>query len=220
MRGYWGWILGGAAIVSGLIGFVVPAAQSADVPGTAAANPPSTAPQPAPVGPRFAAPLTPPTVGPTLDPNLPGVKLAETAADAATEAQATIVSETIGTLAGAYLNQAYLSIGILADAVGKETYDDTEAQELLDVHLGLATMVDRQLQALAKAPGMEQEERETVAALIKIAEQIRLQGETLHAVWNGDEAKVAVWEKLREETGDALERYFGEEEAASQGTPR
>ena len=133
-------------------------------------------------------------------------------ADAAAEAQADVVSETVGTLAGAYLNQAFLSIGILADAVGKETYDDKEALELLEVHLSLATMVEKQLQALAKVSSADQEEAATVAALIKIAAQIRTQGETLQAVWSGDEAKAAVWEKLREETGNDLERFFGEAE--------
>lgn len=212
MRGYYGWILGGAAITVGLIGLTMPTAHSADQPTATTPGQPTAAQpaatQPATVGPRFAAPQTPPTAGPTLDPNLPGAQLA----DAAAEAQADVVSETIGTLAGAYLNQAFLSIGILADAVGKETYEDEEAQELLDVHLGLATMVEQQLQSLAKVSSGEKEDAETVALLLKIAGQIRAQGEALHAVWNGDEAKAAVWEKLRTETGNELERFFGEEE--------
>lgn len=145
--------------------------------------------------------------GPTADPNLPAAAVAQ-AKDAA---QADVVSETIGTLSGAYLNQAFLSIGILGDAVGKEVYGDDEAQELLDVHLGLAAMVEQQLQALAKLPDMDPDEVKTIATLVKIAGLIKQQGEVLNAVWNGDETKAALWEKLREETGRELDLFFDDE---------
>jgi hypothetical protein len=145
--------------------------------------------------------------GPTADPNLPAAVVAQ-AKDAA---HADVISETIGTLSGAYLNQAFLSIGILADAAGKDVYNDEEAQELLDVHLGLAAMVEQQLQALAKLPDMEPEEAKTIATLVKIAGLIKQQGETLNAVWGGDETKAPLWEKLREETGRELDLFFDEE---------
>src|SRR5689334_16486112 len=64
------------------------------------------------------------------------------------EGDVDVVSETIGTLAGAYLNQAYLSIGILGDAVGADVYEPSEALELLQVHLELAEQAERQLTAL------------------------------------------------------------------------
>jgi len=123
-----------------------------------------------------------------------------------------VVSETIGTLAVAYLNQAYLSIGILSDAVAQETYEDADALELLEVHLGMATMVSEQLQKLAKSPAMEQDEAAELRKLIRIAELIKTQGATLVAVWAGDETKIAVWEKLRDQTGTEIEKFLGEDE--------
>lgn len=123
-----------------------------------------------------------------------------------------VVSETIGTLAVAYLNQAYLSIGILGDAVSQEAYEDADALELLNVHLGMATMVAEQLQKLAKSPALEQEDTAELRRLIHIAELIKRQGETLAAVWSGDESKIAVWEKLRDDTGNEIEKFLGEDE--------
>lgn len=123
-----------------------------------------------------------------------------------------VVSETIGTLAAAYLNQAYLSIGILGDAVAEEIYEDADALELLEVHLGTATMVSEQLQKLAKSPAMDQEDAGELRQLIQIAELIKKQGETLAAVWSGDESKIAVWEKLRDQTGTEIEKFLGDDE--------
>jgi hypothetical protein len=123
-----------------------------------------------------------------------------------------IVSETIGTLAVGYLNQAYLSIGILGDAVAQEAYEDADALELLEVHLGMATMVSEQLQKLAKSPAMVEEDVTELRQLIQIAELIKKQGETLASIWAGDESKVAVWEKLRDQTGMQIEKFLGDDE--------
>jgi hypothetical protein len=130
----------------------------------------------------------------------------------AATAEEDVVSETIGTLAVAYLNQAYLSIGILSDAVAEEAYEDADALELLELHLGAATMVGEQLQKLAKSPAMDQEEAVEIRQLIQIAELIKKQGETLAAVWSGDDSKIPVWEKLRDQTGNEIEKLLGEEE--------
>lgn len=126
-----------------------------------------------------------------------------------------VVSETIGTLTGAYLNQAYLSIGILGDAVGAEVYEPAEAHELLSVHLELAEQAEQQLTALAKSPDLEPSDAAGVLQLAKIATLIRQQGLTLQAVWAGDESKIAVWEKLRDDTANEIEKFFGEEEATN-----
>ena len=127
-----------------------------------------------------------------------------------------VISETIGTMTGAYLNQAYLSIGILGDAVGADVYEPEEAKELLDVHLGLAEQAELQLTALSKSPDLDAEDAAGVQQLAKIAGLIRTQGETLMAVWAGDESKIDVWTKLREETAGEIEKFFGEEEETSQ----
>jgi hypothetical protein len=125
---------------------------------------------------------------------------------------AEVVGEAIGTLSGAYLNQAYLSLGLLADAEAGNVYKLEEARELLDAHLGLVLIVEKQLQALAKASSAEKDEVETLRALLKIAGLIKSQGQVLHNLWNGDEKQAAVWDKLRQETGDELDKFFGDDE--------
>jgi hypothetical protein len=133
----------------------------------------------------------------------------------AAEEELDVASETIGTLAGAYLNQAYISIGILGDAVGAEVYEPAEGLELLQVHLELAEQAELQLAALAKSPELAPDDAAGVLQLVKIANLIRQQGKTLQAVWAGDEAKIAVWEKLRDETANEIEKFFGEEETTN-----
>jgi hypothetical protein len=130
----------------------------------------------------------------------------------AVEGEVDVVSETLGTMAGAYLNQAYLSIGILGDAVGAEVYEPSEALELLQVHLELAEQAEQQLTALSKSPDLEPSDAAGVMQLAKIANLLRQQGQTLQSVWAGDEAKIPAWEKLREETAAEIEKFFGEDE--------
>jgi hypothetical protein len=134
--------------------------------------------------------------------------------DAAAE-EIDVASETIGTLSGAYLNQAYLSIGILGDAVGAEVYEPAEARELLNVHLELAEQAEAQLTALAKSPDLETSDAEGVLQLAKIAGLIRQQGLVLQAVWAGDESRIPIWEKLRDDTANEIEKFFGEDEATN-----
>lgn len=131
------------------------------------------------------------------------------------DAASDVAGDTIGTLAGAYLNQAYMSIGILADAVANDVYEGDDAQDLLDVHLGLVTMVEEQLQKLAKSDGIDKDDAATITTFIRIAGLIKTQGTVLHDIWSGKNEKTEQWEKLRELTGDELDKFFGDEEPAA-----
>lgn len=161
----------------------------------------------------FAADPTNPLNAPTGSvPNVASKPVPLGPAAPTLEPELDVASETIGTLAGAYLNQAYLSIGILGDAVGAEVYEPPEAHELLSVHLELADQAEKQLTALAKKGELDAEDAAGVMQLVKIANLIKQQGQTLQAVWAGDETKIPVWEKLRDDTANEIEAFFGEEE--------
>lgn len=143
---------------------------------------------------------------------VPLVRSADPPAAKPSDAPSDVAGDTIGTLAGAYLNQAYLSIGMLADAEASKVYEGEEAQDLLDVHLGLATMVEEQLQKLAKSDGLDKEDAATITTLVRIAGLIKAQGNVLHEIWSGKNEKTDQWEKLREITGDELDKFFGDDE--------
>lgn len=146
---------------------------------------------------------------------VPLVRSADPPAAKPTDGASDVAGDTIGTLAGAYLNQAYMSVGILADAEANNVYEADEAQELLDVHLGLVTMVEEQLQKLAKSDGLDKDDIATIATFIRIAGLIKAQGTVLNEIWNGKNEKTEQWEKLREITGDELDKFFGEEDVAA-----
>lgn len=122
--------------------------------------------------------------------------------------------ESFLTASISYLNQAYLSVGILGDTLSTELYEDEQIGELLSAHYAMAEKVEKQLTALAKTSTFDADDKAVVEQLVKIAGLIKTQTKTLEDVWSGDEAQVAVWEKLREETSAALEVFEPEEQTA------
>lgn len=142
--------------------------------------------------------------------------------DTATEVEGDPISDTLMTTTIAFLNQSYVSIGVLADAAGKEAYTDEELAEMIDLHHSLAQQVEDQLRLLAKTPGLDAEDVAAVNELVKLAQLNKWQCEALAGVYSGDETKEKVWQQLREAAYSELAKYSDEEEtpaAAATTTP-
>ena len=58
--------------------------------------------------------------------------------------------ETLGSISAAHLYQSYLNIGLLADAVEKESYTEEQANDMLATVVNLMGTVDKQLEKLSK----------------------------------------------------------------------
>lgn len=126
---------------------------------------------------------------------------------AAEETEDDPFSETFMTVTVSYLNQSFLSLGILGDAYVKDTYEDEQAGELLGVHFDLAESVEKQLTLLSKSKQLDAEDVKTITQLAKIAGLIKSQAMTLEDIWNGDESKVKLWNELRDQTAKALAEF-------------
>jgi hypothetical protein len=124
--------------------------------------------------------------------------------------------DTFMTMSVSYLNQAFLSIGILGDAYASEAYEDEQAGELLGAHFNMALHVETKLKELAAAKGLDDEDRKTINRLVKIAGLVRTQVETLEEIWNGDETKVKTWNDLRDQTAKELAAFGGPAEPEEQ----
>ncbi|MGC3971519.1 MAG: hypothetical protein QM775_30505 [Pirellulales bacterium] len=120
-------------------------------------------------------------------------------------------SETLMTTTISFLNQSYVSIGILADAAGKDVFEGEELAELLDLHHTLAEQVEEQLRVLSKVPGLDAEDVVAINELVKLAQLNKWQCEALAAIYEGDDSKQTVWQQLREAAYKELAKYSEEE---------
>lgn len=135
--------------------------------------------------------------------------------DTATPVEGNPISDTLMTTTIAFLNQSYVSIGVLADAAGKDAYTDEELAEMIDLHHSLAEQVEEQLRVLAKSPDLDAEDVAAVNELAKLAQLNKWQCEALAGVYSGDETKEKVWQQLREAAYTELAKYSDEEETAT-----
>lgn len=118
------------------------------------------------------------------------------------------------TMSLAYLNQTFLSIGILGDALSTDLYEEEQVSELLSAHLTLATNVETRLTALKKSPDLDADDQAVVERMLRIAGLLKSQVKALEAVYNGDESQVQKWEELRETTATELATFDAEEQTA------
>jgi hypothetical protein len=117
--------------------------------------------------------------------------------------------DTFMTMSVSYLNQSFLSIGILGDAYASKAYEDEQAGELLGAHFQMALHVETKLKELAASKALDEEDKKTIERLVKIAGLVRSQVETLEAIWNGEEEKVKTWNELRDQTTKELAAFGG-----------
>ena len=122
------------------------------------------------------------------------------------ETPTTVLTETVGLLAGVQLYQTYLNIGLLADARAEGTYETQDVETLLESVYKPLAAVEKQLDKVAKLKGMTKEDIEALGQLTKIASLLRQQGEELTAFWNsGEEVKGKKYEATRKKSWTEIE---------------
>jgi hypothetical protein len=127
-------------------------------------------------------------------------------AKAPLETPTSVLTETVGLLAGVQLYQTYLNIGLLADARAEGTYETADVELLLQSVYKPLVIVEKQLEKVGKLKGMTKEDTEALGQLTKIAGLLRQQGEELTAFWNsGEEAKGKKYEATRQKSWTEIE---------------
>jgi len=154
---------------------------------------PSPAQPPAPV--RPPAPVPPPA------PDAPPV----TSADE----EKSVLTETVGLLAGLQLYQTYLNIGLMADARAEGVYEASELAQLLGSAVVPLDRVDKQMDKLSKLP-LTDADQAAIARLRKLNALLRIQGMELQAFWDTgvddhakkyETARQAAWKELNDLLG-------------------
>jgi hypothetical protein len=115
-----------------------------------------------------------------------------------------LLAESAGLFASLQLYNAYLNIGILADAAADGIYDSTAAYQLLGSVVHPLERVEKQLTRIAKLK-LAKDDLDAVTRLTKIAGLLRQQGKELELYWdkglaeNGkryEAARQAAWKEL------------------------
>ena len=127
-------------------------------------------------------------------------------AKAPAETPTSVLTETVGLLAGVQLYQTYLNIGLLADARAEGTYETGDVELLLQSVYKPLVIVEKQLEKVGKLKGMTKEDTEALGHLTNIAGLLRQQGEELTAFWDsGEEAKGKKYEVTRQKSWTEIE---------------
>ncbi len=98
--------------------------------------------------------------------------------------------ETLGSLSAIHLRQSYLNIGLVADAVEKQTYTQEVGNDMLDTVLALMSTVDQQLAKLAKSE-LGEDDRQDVEHVQHLSALLRIQATALRAYWLTHDASQA-----------------------------
>jgi hypothetical protein len=180
----------GGLVIKGLAG----SDQSSEVskpaaiggPGTPAADRPATADEQSQEGAAAAAPERP-----------------------ATTDERRQLLETVGSLTVAHCYQAYVNIGLLADAKAKGIYAQKDAGKVLDSVLALLDSVDHKLAALDKLE-LDKQDRASLDQMRVISTLLHQQGQELQAFWEtGADDSAARYEDVRKDSWAAISRLTG-----------
>lgn len=110
----------------------------------------------------------------------------------------------LGNLTGIHLYQAYLNIGLLADCTEGEVYTTDEAQKWLDRTVAQLELVDKQLDALAKAD-LDAEERQGIDRCRQASSLLRTQAMELREYWkNSDKDHAMRYHKARDSAWNSI----------------
>ena len=121
--------------------------------------------------------------------------------------------ETIGAVSGASLYQAYLTIGLLADAKEEGVYELKDAQGILATLDTLLAANTRKLQALGKLDTVGKNDRQTLSRLGDLHALLARQGRELQAYWKSGNPKDAEkYEATRKEAWKGISALLGVEE--------
>jgi hypothetical protein len=117
--------------------------------------------------------------------------------------------ETVGSLTIAHCYQAYLNLGLLADARPRGIYSPKEAAGVLDSVLTLVDSVDRKLAAMDGLK-LDKQDRSSLDQMRIISTLLRQQGQELRTFWeSGREENAARYEDVRKDSWAAISRLTG-----------
>jgi hypothetical protein len=117
--------------------------------------------------------------------------------------------ETVGSLTMAHCYQAYVNIGLLADARARGVYDQKAAARLLDSVLTLLDSVDRNLAALDNLE-LDKQDRSSLDQMRVITTLLHQQGQELQGFWTtGTDENAARYEDVRKDCWAAISRLRG-----------
>jgi hypothetical protein len=120
--------------------------------------------------------------------------------------------EAIGSLSAVHLYQTYLNIGLVADAVEKETYSKTEAAKILQTVGELITMVEKQLGQLPQS-NLDKDDQESLDRIRSVTSQLRSQASALLSFWAANDMEnVARYHQARERSWEDLRELLGIDE--------
>jgi len=178
-----------------------PASKAADDPRTA--TPSKTAEPPKP----GTAPTT--AVAPPADENSKPATAPKLSAEAGNATERRQLLETIGVLIAAHCYQTYFNIGLLADGRAKSTYNDRDANKLLDSILSILGTVEQKLTTLDKL-GLDKEDRASLDQMRELSSLLRRQANDLRAWWdNGREEDAVRYESSRKDAWAAISKLLG-----------
>ncbi len=122
--------------------------------------------------------------------------------------------EALGSLTAAHLYQSFLNIGLLADAVENEQMDVEEAEKALSHITRFMTLVDDQLNQLAKTD-LDTNDRDALQGIRKHTELLRTQASALRSYWmTGDLDDAEMFHVAREEVWAGVSTILGLESLA------
>jgi hypothetical protein len=133
-----------------------------------------------------------------------GVSAQPTAPAKTVAEEKSVLLETVGLLAGVQLYQAYLNVGLLADASAEGVYEASEATQLLGSVVGPLVKIEQQLEKVG-ALKLTKEDDAALARMKKVAGLLRVQGKALQTYWDTgkeehnkkyEEARQAAWKEL------------------------
>jgi hypothetical protein len=117
--------------------------------------------------------------------------------------------ETMGSLTAAHLYQAFLNIGLLADAREKEVYTAAEAEKLLDSVTRMLDTVDHRLGQMLDG-GLHEEDKEAVERARELGGLLRSQARELRTYWQTDDQEYAdKFQKTRERSWTGIQALLG-----------
>jgi hypothetical protein len=117
--------------------------------------------------------------------------------------------ETMGSLTAAHLYEAFLNIGLLADAREKEVYTAAEAEKLLDSVTRMLDAVDRRLGQMLD-DGLHEEDKEAVEHARALGGLLRTQARELRTYWQtDDQAYAEKFQKTRQKSWTGIQALLG-----------
>jgi hypothetical protein len=113
--------------------------------------------------------------------------------------------ETVGSLSAARLYQAYLAIGLLADAKEEGVYELKDAQGILATLDTLLAASVKKFEALSKLEAVGKNDRETLSKLAELHRLLARLSQQLQAYWkSGNQKDAEKYEETRKEAWKGL----------------